>query len=393
LVLTFFMASPYSDILLLTEQKVKSLYQSLTPANLQYHNLLHTNNVVEAGSLLAGAEGLSEKERDLIVIAAWWHDTGYLFGTPAGHERRGADKAIAFLQESGLSDDDCKIVEGCILATKVPQAPQTKIEEIICDADLFHLGTEDFFPQNKRLRKEIELLQASKVKGKEWRKESIEFLRSHNYFTKTARQMLQSRKLENIRLLAGELEEKIAEKTARQMVPTRGIETMFRLTSSNHMDLSAMADSKANIMISINAIILSVMLGLDTRRLIESPHLVGPTILLLTVNVIAIIFAVLATRPNVTEGTFTEDDIKGKKVNLLFFGNFHRMKLRDYDWGMKEMMGDRDYLYSSLIKDIYFQGVVLGKKYRFLRISYNVFMFGLIAAVIAFTAAFVMNLT
>ncbi|MCW3118711.1 MAG: hypothetical protein JWM28_2793, partial [Chitinophagaceae bacterium] len=116
----------------------------------------------------------------------------------------------------------------------------------------------------------------------------------------------------------------------------------------------------------------------------EHQNLVIPTIILVTFCVAATIFAVLATRPNVSQGTFTKEDIHHKKTNLLFFGNFHSMQLDDYDWAMREMMSDKDYLYGSMIKDIYFLGVVLAKKYKYLRISYNIFMFGLIIAMFAF---------
>jgi hypothetical protein len=106
--------------------------------------------------------------------------------------------------------------------------------------------------------------------------------------------------------------------------------------------------------------------------------------------VLSIVFSILATRPNISEGTFTKEDIANKKTNLLFFGNFHRMALPDYEWGMTEMMGDKVYLYSSMIKDNYFLGVVLARKYRFLRIAYNIFMFGLIASMIAFVITFIL---
>jgi hypothetical protein len=95
----------------------------------------------------------------------------------------------------------------------------------------------------------------------------------------------------------------------------------------------------------------------------------------------------LATRPNLPEGTFTQQDIDTRKVNLLFFGNFYKMSFEDYDSGMKQMMNDRDFLYGSLTKDVYSQGIVLGKKYRLLRKGYNVFMYGIVASVIAFTVA------
>jgi hypothetical protein len=145
-----------------------------------------------------------------------------------------------------------------------------------------------------------------------------------------------------------------------------------------------MADNKAHIMISVNSIILSVVISLLIRHLDEHQNLVIPTIILVLFCVTATIFAVLSTRPNVSRGVFTREDIFHKKTNLLFFGNFHSMKLDDYDWAMKEMMADKDYLYGSIIKDIYYLGVVLAKKYKYLRISYNIFMFGLVISMVAF---------
>jgi hypothetical protein len=185
-----------------------------------------------------------------------------------------------------------------------------------------------------------------------------------------------------------DLEKKLAKLKEREnKKPTRGIETMFRITSENHMTLSGMADTKANIMISINSIILSILVGILIRKFEEYPNLIIPTLIIVVVCLCAIVFAILATRPNISSGKFTREDINRKRTNLLFFGNFHRMKLDDYMWGMKEMLKDGDYLYGSLIKDIYFLGVVLGKKYRFLRISYTVFMFGFVIAILSFFLA------
>jgi hypothetical protein len=104
---------------------------------------------------------------------------------------------------------------------------------------------------------------------------------------------------------------------------------------------------------------------------------------------VTIVFAVLATRPNVTTGVFSKEDVYNKRSNLLFFGNFHSMKLDDYEWGIREMMKDSDYLYGSMIRDNYFLGIVLGKKYKLLRIAYTVFMFGLIVSFIAYGIAIV----
>ena len=156
------------------------------------------------------------------------------------------------------------------------------------------------------------------------------------------------------------------------------------------MHLSNIADTKANILLSVNAIIVSLVLANLIPKL-DNPsntYLIVPTLIFVTVTVASIILSVLATRPNVTRGKFTKDDVANKKVNLLFFGNFHKMSLKDFEWAMGEMMQDREYLYSSMKKDLYFLGLVLDKKYKILRLTYSVFMVGIIVSVIAFAIAF-----
>jgi hypothetical protein len=105
------------------------------------------------------------------------------------------------------------------------------------------------------------------------------------------------------------------------------------------------------------------------------------------VSVTAIIYSILATRPKVLKGVFTQQQVENKTVNLMFFGSFYKMNFKEYEEAMTKMMGDNDFLYGSLIKDLYWQGRVLGRKYRLLRTSYSIFMYGLIASVIAFAIA------
>jgi Family of unknown function (DUF5706) len=160
--------------------------------------------------------------------------------------------------------------------------------------------------------------------------------------------------------------------------------------AQSHTGLSQMADSKANILISVNSIILSIIISALYEKLQTDRYMQLPVGLIVLVCVASIVFGILATRPTVSSGTFTRDDIAAKRTNLLFFGNFHNMSLEDYNWGMMEMLGDKYYMNSSMIKDNYFLGVVLAKKYRYLRIAYNVFMYGLIISIIAFVVAFMM---
>jgi hypothetical protein len=172
--------------------------------------------------------------------------------------------------------------------------------------------------------------------------------------------------------------------------PDRGIDTMFRTTLNNHNNLSSLVDNKANILLSVNAIIISVSLTTIIPKL-DNPsnsHLVIPTLILIISSVIAITFTILATIPSVTKGSFTRNEVDEKKVNLLFFGNFYKMPYEDYNWAMNELIKDKDYLYNSMIKDLYHLGIVLEKKYRLLRVAYTIFMFGIIISVLAFLIAF-----
>ncbi len=190
--------------------------------------------------------------------------------------------------------------------------------------------------------------------------------------------------------MVAEKKEKL-EKKEKKKKNERGIETMFRTSLRNHIQLSAIADNKANIMLTINSLIISIVISFLLPNIKNDPILIYPSAVLLIVCIIAIIFAIISVIPNVTHGKFSKEDILNKKANLLFFGNFYNMKLEDFEWGIKEVMKDNDFLYSSMIRDFYNLGLVLSKKYKYLRICYQVFMYGIIISVIAFIFTFMLQ--
>ncbi len=364
-----------------------------------YHSAKHTLEVVKAAEEIGTQNGLSQDQLETVLIAAWFHDLGFENG-PAGHEELSSKKAESQLKEWGASAEKISAVAQAIQSTQMPQRPQHIPDMVLCDADLYHLSTDHFQEPADLLRKEIESTKKLKFTEEDWTRHNIQFMKSHTYFTMYGKTVLEDRKRKNIKKLKKKLKaeeeevdnyEKDREKQSdKKSNPARGIETMFRVASQNHTTLSGMADTKSNIMISINSIILSVVVSVLFRKLEEFPNLLFPTLLLVVSCLLTIVFAVLATRPNISSGKFTQDDIKEKKTNLLFFGNFHGMELTNYEWGMREMMKDSDYLYSSLMKDLYFNGKVLARKYKLLRISYSIFMFGFVSAIIAFIIALLM---
>lgn len=411
------MNTGHFELLTRVQEYVSDLFRTRVKPEFVFHNLVHTQEVVAACEEMAEHYKLPDEDRLALAVAAWFHDSGYSKGSARDHEAESVKLATTFLQINNVSDSVIQKTTACIEATRIPQSPSSLASNIICDADLFHLGSADFFEKSKLLRRELNTTREEKISKKEWRKINIKFLEDHRYFTDYARKKLGGAKQEHLEeFLAKEKkneekpelkEEKKKEKKEKkddafspddsgkkekkEKDPTtkneRGISTMFRIMSNSQNTLSGMADSKANIMISVNSIIISIVISGLLTVVMANQHLVIPFFLMIIVCVSAIVFSILATRPKVTKGRFTEEDIHEKKVNLLFFGNFYNMNLDDYEWGMKELLGDRDYLYDTMIKDIYFLGIVLAKKYKFLRISYNIFMYGLILVVLTFAAA------
>ncbi|MBS1565669.1 MAG: phosphohydrolase [Bacteroidetes bacterium] len=370
-----------------------------------YHNQAHTEQVVRVAAEIAAYYNLDDHDSFVVMTAAWFHDAGYFTGPAQGHEQRASDLVALFLKERNVDDASIGAVQGCIMATRLPQDPHNLLEQIVCDADLSHLGTDEFTAKNKLMRKEVEQITDKDIPKDDWRKSTVRFLESTHYHTGYAQQLLAPKKEQNLNRLKMKLLENgetlpkasdpppdkqstpVSPKKAKADRPERGIETMFRISSANHQRLSDMADNKAHIMITTTSIILSVLLSVLLRKLEDNPYLIFPTLLLLVVCVVTMVFSILATRPTIPPGVFTQQDLNEKKVNLLFFGNFYRMSYEDYSQGMQTMMNDREFLYGSLTRDVYSQGVVLGRKYRLLRIAYNVFMYGVVAAVVAFTIA------
>lgn len=409
---------------------VSDLFINKVNKSIHFHTLQHTQEVLAGSETMADYYRLEDEDRFALMLAAWFHDTGYSSGQAMGHEAVSVEVATKFLQENHVDPHVINKVVGCINATRLPQNPHSLIEQIICDADLFHLGTSDFKEKNRLLREELNDFGNMDLSKKDWRKKNIEFLAKHTYFTSYAKEHLDPLKqvyLQELSKKAGVDEkpdkkpakdnkdhkpaliaknekpkdkgltaeeqkklDEVKKKKEKESQSERAISTVFRIVAQSQNNLSQMADSKANILISVNSIILSIVIGTIFRDLATDANLQIPVTILVTVCMLAIVFGILATRPNITSGTFTKEDIANKKTNLLFFGNFHKMGYADYDWAMTELLADKNYLYSSMIKDTYFLGIVLAKKYRYLRIAYNIFMYGLILSMIAFIISFLL---
>jgi len=168
----------------------------------------------------------------------------------------------------------------------------------------------------------------------------------------------------------------------------RGIETMFRNIYRVQMDLTSLADNKANMMISINGIIISIIIAAVAPKLDSNPWLMVPTTLLLLGTMVSLVFSILAAKPRVSPHPITLDDLRHSEGNLLFFGNFAKLEEPAFIEGMTELMHDREGIYEAMMRDIHGLGSVLNKKFQLLQHAYTLFMWALVAGVLSFVAVF-----
>ncbi len=385
-----------------TDKFVFDLFKDELPSNFIYHNYTHTKRVLKGTKEILENSNISEEDSETVQLAALLHDTGYT-KLREGHEEESVKIATKFLTENNVSPEKIKVVNDCIMATKFKDSPHSELGKIIRDADSSHFGKDYFSEASEFLRKELELQNVKTYSASEWLNENIEVLSSkHQYYTDYALKNWQEQKEENLKLL---IEEKKKQKSKikkedtkaklkakyKNESPERAIQSFYRTALRNHMKLSDIADTKANILLSVNAIIISLVLANLISKLDTNPYLTYPTALFTLVGVVSMIMSIIATRPNITSGKFTKEDVANKNVNLTFFGNFHKMELTEFEWAIDELIKDKDYVYSCMTKDLYFLGKVLDRKYRILRATYTVFMVGIIVSVIAFAIALKSN--
>lgn len=383
-----------------TNDYVSLLLENELNVDFTYHNFLHTQRVLKSTKEIINNTSFSQEEELILTLSALLHDIGYA-KSKEDHEEVGALMAIDFLSKEGVDKKIINQIAQIIRATRIGVSPINELEKTLCDADSSHFGKDYFKETSEYLRQELYLINNIDYSVDQWRECNIEmFTHQHQYYTEYAIKNWKPVKDKHLSDMINEQkdfkkEKKKTKNKLKEESPEKGVQSMFRITLRNHIKLSDIADTKANILLSVNAIIVSLALSNLIPKL-DNPnngYLILPTIIFITFSIVSMILSVLATRPNITSGKFTREDVNEKKVNLLFFGNFHKMSLTEFEWAINEMMKDKEYIYSSLTKDLYFLGLVLNRKYRILRVTYTVFIIGIVATAIAFALCFKMQET
>lgn len=365
------------NILEEVEKYTLRYYEENFSSSHSYHSIEHTRLVVNFASKIADFESLDKRNTEIVIVSAWFHDIGHAVSNH-NHEDESCKIARQFLVSKNVDEEFILAVEACISSTKLGAQKMSLNDRILNDADHAHTGLPNFMEISELFRKELENFADEKISKLEYWKKTLEFLQETNFLTEYGIKNMEPIKDENI--------SKVEKQIKNVKTTARGVETMFRVTARNQINLSSIADNKANIMLTINAVIVSVLVSTSALNFTVGMSLnyLIPGLIIVSGSLISLVFAVLSVRPKIIQEKISDEDLKNRKVNLLFFGNFFKMDYEEYERAMKEMIDDYDYLYGSLIKDQYNLGRVLSIKYRLLTYSYNFFMFSFVIAVITF---------
>lgn len=376
------------------EEHVFNLFRDKMPGDYVYHNYNHTAETVKACKKLSKSYNLTSRDYEVLLLAALFHDTGYITSYD-NHE----EESVKFMKEylnGNYPDEDIREIETLILSTKYKAIPDGSLQEILHDADYINVGNKTFDHRADLLRIEWEKILQKTYTEEEWAKIQLQFLLDTNFKTEEAvlkyneqkelNILNQRAKIEKVVKKAAKAEEKNSSKPVKD---GRGIETLYRSVYDYHINLTSIADNKANMMISINTIIISIVITLfgtgftfASQSEFNSVRFVFPMAFLLLTSLLAVVFAILSARPTVT--TKEKYELSKKDSSILFFGNFAQLHLREFVDRIKELKQVKEELYDSMSIDIYYLGSVLVKKYNYLSWSYNIFMFGMVICAVGF---------
>ena len=372
-----------------------------------FHNYNRTVNIVRNCDALGVRMNLDKQNLKILHLTGWFLELGYSRDFN-NYQEHSVQLAREYFKTLGPEDDILEQMEEAILSTRVPQQPVSVIAQIICDAGMYHLASKDTVANAEVLRAEYAAIVQKEFTDEEWINENIKMISDHFYFTAAAKELFQKRKDKNLSVFKkkliknipketpGQPDEILKEKPEKIIVEEdykleRGVETFFRITEQRHMELSKNAHDKASLLISVNAIVISIVLSVLFTKLEDNKYLLLPTLLLVVSCSLTIIFAILSTRPRLIDSTSKNKPLDDHEINIIFFGDFSKLSLTEYKKEMKATYRNREDLYNSLSKDIYYQGIILVWKYKYIKISYNIFMYGFITTILSFIIAFMLH--
>ncbi len=377
---------------------IKSLYNDKQDASLVFHNF---KKAVEAETIvneLAEEGELQESVRTNATIMAWFYFSGFILDYENA-ERKTVETIKQFYNTRDFDTGEQERIIQVIQSYWKKEEPRGDDAKLFFDAlNSIYFG-ESFFEYNPIWRLERELTSGKKISKTAWENQLLNRLLQLKFYTIPAQLRFGQHLSNNILTIKRKIEKRRNEYdlpeaslpgqrfgNIESRTPIRAVQTYLRTAYRNHINLYAIADKKANIMISVNSIMISVVISIVSyRNVIETkPVLLLPTVIFIVSGLSSLIFAVLSARPKLSSAG--KKLLKGveRDEDLIFFGNYVQLDEDEFEEAMSNILLDGHLLYGNMIKEVYRLGKVLDSKFKFLTISYNIFMVGFITTILFF---------
>jgi len=385
-----------TDLVRVAAEHVFELFRGANPDTpLVYHGFNRTRELVVACKDIAKGCKLENDELEPLLLAAWFHDAGYAVGLD-GDERKSVELCRDFLARhrapTPLRDHVIARLDGANGDGASAPRIATAGDDVLHDAILTSLACKSYLQDVELLRLETERRQGKLYSDVEWTQQCIAFFDRHPFRTRYAQLEYNEGRAANLvalhKLLRKQVEE-AAEERAEQARISKGlgknVESIFYYLTKIQIGLVGLADHRTSTMIHVNAIMISIVVGLLLRRLESERYLLAPTVVLLTVNLIVIFISIYSMRS--ARSTLLKDEWRIHDANLLLFTNDTPLPLPEYAERIKRLALDVPGLQKSMIEHLYFVRKVLVVRQRALRRTYDVFIYGLALSLIFFGVA------
>lgn len=394
------MTAPISHITTKAERYILQLFNEKGKTQYLFHDFRRANEIVQLVQDVGSYSGYNEfsSEVEIAKLAAWFSAAAWLEDYTNPHF---AGKKIArtFFSHHEYPFSSQTTVLNCISTILQEKKPTSPSEMILHDATLAYWCTSNFMRLSPLMRLEKELVLGEKLTLEEWETQQLNGLVKHKFYTGYGQLIFHPILAQNIIEQKEKLDtilKKAKKRPSSELlrkyqglepkIPLRGGQTFFRVLYRNHIQLSSIADNKANILTGINTILISVLVSIITYSSInfKEVSLFMPISLLLLTAMVSLIFSILAASPRVTRNNRKVKDKLKVQKNIAFFGNFSQMSLNDYEEAMDTVLRNDELIYGNMTRDLYFLGKTLDKKYKLLRYSYHVFLVGFLVSILLF---------
>lgn len=382
------------DVLIEAEKFVATLFETQDDGKYPFHSFKFISDLVEVAREIADENVSDATQRERIAIAAWFIYSGFAQGHPAIAEKSLAF-ASEFLSEFNYPLDGCEQVLGFVKDFSKSGPPTSIAQEVLHDASIAFMAKKKFKKKFRLLREELEAIGQHKYTDSEWISYRNGLLASSKFYSVFAKRKYNAKLLQNLNELDNESLEisgnMPAVKIGRGL--ERGVDTLLRTQSRYLSNLVSLVDRKAQMIIGVNSISLSILISTFEDMVSARSAYMIPLGIFVTINLLTMIYAVLVISPRLPKHQVTsQEDILLKNGSLMAQLIFSEIDYANFKLGMQQAMTDEGYLYDIMLKNMYDTGRVLMSKFRRLQTAYRIFIFGIPAALLSFAAVFLLKI-